>query len=97
MTKLINQLIKDLSYRQNESNSGSDEMSQEKYYCSAMKIWFINKKEARSYYKDNLKDHIIRNVKKDFGGEDIIIKRNGKIEATKNDNRVFAGWSQDYV
>jgi len=97
MTKLINQLLKNLSYRPNESNSGANEMSCEKWYCPTFKVWFINKKEARSYIKDNIKEYIINNVKRDFGGEDITIKRNGKIEATKNDNRVFAGWSQDYL
>jgi hypothetical protein len=97
MTKLINQLLKDLSYRPNESNSGADEMSCEKWYCPTTKTWFLSKKEARAYYKDNLIEHVIKNVQKDFGGEDITINRNGKIEATKNDNRVFAGWSQDYL
>ena len=56
MTKLIKQLLKDLSYRPNESNSGADEMSKEKWYCSETKMWFISKKEAKAYYSENFKN-----------------------------------------
>jgi hypothetical protein len=55
MTKLIKQLLKDLSYRPGESNSGADEMSREKWYCSETKMWFISKKEAKAYYSENFK------------------------------------------
>jgi hypothetical protein len=70
MTTKIKQLVKDLKFLGNDgSNSGAPDSNLEKWYCDELKVYFISKKEAKTYYKEHLIQYTIDKINKSFGYE----------------------------
>jgi hypothetical protein len=90
MTTKIKQLIKDLKFLGNNgSGSGAPDSNLEKWYCDELKVYFISKKEARTYYREHLLRHTMENINKNYGFEKIAITQpTGKLCLLNQDGTI---------